>query len=71
MHADDNVIFDSDEEDDSAANGNALDPGGLASFPVDNWEDTWDDSDAPVSGQVCCFCYITVADDNKTRIISG
>ena len=58
MHADDNVIFDSDEEDDSAANGNALDHGGLASFPVDNWEDTWDDSDAPASGQVCCSCYI-------------
>lgn len=61
MHADDNVTFDSDEEDDSATNGNGLDHGGLASFPVDNWEDTWDDSDAPVSGQVCaplliCLC---------------
>lgn len=31
---------------------------GLTSFPVDSWEDTWDDSDAPVSQEVMSFCII-------------
>ncbi|KAA6426332.1 MAG: serine threonine- phosphatase 6 regulatory subunit 3-like isoform X2 [Trebouxia sp. A1-2] len=38
---------DSDEEDENIAG--VSDNGGLSSFPVDSWEDTWDDSDAPVS----------------------
>lgn len=54
FNADDNVSFDSDEEDDCAHDGTGVERGGLASFPVDSWEDTWDDSDsdAPASGQV-------------------
>lgn len=43
---------DSDEEDENIAG--VSDNGGLSSFPVDSWEDTWDDSDAPVSQEVRC-----------------
>lgn len=42
---------DSDEEDENIA-GISDSNGGLSSFPVDSWEDTWDDSDAPVSQEV-------------------
>jgi len=34
---------DSDEEDENIA-GISDSNGGLSSFPVDSWEDTWDDS---------------------------
>ncbi|KAL3130903.1 hypothetical protein ABBQ38_000230 [Trebouxia sp. C0009 RCD-2024] len=52
----DHILFqqnqgvDSDEEDERVGVGmsNRHDEG-LTSFPVDSWEDTWDDSDAPVS----------------------
>lgn len=44
---------DSDEEDERVGpglgNSHVED---LTSFPVDSWEDTWDDSDAPVSQEV-------------------
>ena len=45
---------DSDEEDENIA-GISDSNGGLSSFPVDSWEDTWDDSDAPVSHEVPPF----------------
>ena len=48
---------DSDEEDERVGPGlgNGHDEG-LASFPVDSWEDSWDDSDAPVSQEVPPDC---------------
>lgn len=48
---------DSDEEDDRVGPGlsNNHDEG-LTSFPVDSWEDTWDDSDAPVAQEVPPDC---------------
>ena len=48
---------DSDEEDERVGpglgNSHVED---LTSFPVDSWEDTWDDSDAPVSQEVLTAC---------------
>ena len=48
---------DSDEEDDRVGPGlgNSHDEG-LTSFPVDSWEDTWDNSDAPISQEVPPHC---------------
>ena len=44
---------DSDEEDERVGVGMShRQDEGLTSFPVDSWEDTWDDSDAPVSQEV-------------------
>lgn len=43
---------DSDEEDENVAGMSNSTNGGLSSFPVDNWEDTWDDSDTPVHHEV-------------------
>ena len=44
---------DSDEEDERVGPGIASrHDEGLTSFPVDSWEETWDDSDAPVSQEV-------------------
>lgn len=40
---------DSDEEDENAVSSSNADGGGLSSFAVDSWEDTWDDSDTPVT----------------------
>ncbi len=44
---------DSDEEEENVA-GISDSTSALSSFPVDSWEDTWDDSDAPVSQEVSC-----------------
>ena len=43
---------DSDEEDENGASTSNGHDEGLSSFPVDSWEDSWDDSDAPVSQEV-------------------
>ena len=44
---------DSDEEDERVGPGlGNSHVEELTSFPVDSWEDTWDDSDAPVSQEV-------------------
>ena len=58
---------DSDEEDERVGPGlgNSHDEG-LTSFPVDSWEDTWDDSDAPVSQEV-----LIVLNTSGTLHISG
>lgn len=55
---------DSDEEDERVGVGmsNRHDEG-LTSFPVDSWEDTWDDSDAPVSQEVHCSLMADLAHD--------